>query len=294
MPDSDTKVSSGVRRRRNVVIVNHGLFPFGQPNTQRPPRLAERSEAFVVGVYPSAFHISWTPPAMYDERPEAKKRRPYIAALAVDVEPVVFWDGRQPNPTDLFDEWVRSVGFTDEFGRAAASGSNGPSGAGLIERYLTPLNLTVDKVSFTDVVPTFFTKGGAGSQGEAIAKRFAPIATQLGMHAGSLPARPSPTSLVRLAVDTQRDRLRIELSDAGAPLVITLGQEAADVIRQVVDHSAGAQTKLAAEGYGQSGEITIGGYRANWIPLAHPGVIRPKEGTWSRTHEDWKSRQTRS
>ncbi len=39
-----------------------GRFPFGQPNTVRPARLAERSDAVVIGVYPSAWHIAWRAP----------------------------------------------------------------------------------------------------------------------------------------------------------------------------------------------------------------------------------------
>ncbi len=241
-------------------------------------------------MYPSAFHISWTPPDECDDRPDAKKRFPYIAALAVDVEPVVFWDGAVPKPSDLFEAWAKEVGFTELHGHAAASRSNGPSGAGLIDRYLNPLGLSPDRISFTDVVPTFFTKHGPGSQGEAIAKRFAPIAAKIGLHKGSLPARPAPSALVRQAVETQRDRLRAELSDVRAPLVITLGQEAADVIRRVVDRADGAQTKLAADGYGQVGEIAIGGYKADWMPLAHPGVVRPTNGAWSRTHALWEAK----
>lgn len=219
------------------------------------------------------------------------RRRPFIAALAVEVEPVVFWDGKAPAPEQLFEDWARTVGFTDEHGRAAASPSNGPSGAGLVEHYLAPLGLSPSNVSFTDVVPTFFTKDGPGSQGAAIAERFAPIATQLGVHEGSLPLRPKPAALVRYAVETQRDRVRSELREAGAPLVITLGQESADVIRQIVDRSEGAQVRLSADGYGEPGTITIGGYTAEWIPLAHPGVIRTSNGVWSATHAAWELRQ---
>jgi uracil-DNA glycosylase len=245
-------------------------------------------------VYPSAFHISWWPPERYDERSSIEKRRPYIAALAVDVEPAVFWSGKQPNPSEVFDEWARAVGFTDDYGRATPSGSNGPSGAGLVDRYLAPLGISPDEVSFTDVVPTFFVKHGAGSQGDAISKRFAPIAAKIGVHEGSLPARPSPAALVRQAVETQRERLRSELRAAGAPVVITLGQEAADVIRQIVDSADGAQTKLAADGYGRRGSISIDGYGAAWLPLAHPGVVRPTHGQWSRTHKNWESQQRKA
>ncbi|GAG51133.1 unnamed protein product, partial [marine sediment metagenome] len=60
------------------------------------------------------------------------------SSLAVDVEPVVFWDGQAPSPTDLLEQWVDDVGFTPEWGRVEP-GLNGPSGQGLLAYYLEPL-----------------------------------------------------------------------------------------------------------------------------------------------------------
>ena len=76
-----------------------GTFPFGRPNTPRPMRMSSsvHAKVVVVGVYPSAFHVKWTAP----QRLGGGK----IAAMAVDVEPVVFWDGDQAD----FAERVEAV-----------------------------------------------------------------------------------------------------------------------------------------------------------------------------------------
>jgi hypothetical protein len=82
-----------------------GTFPFGRPNTPRPARTAGRAAATVIGVYPSAFHVEWRAPAHL----VAGGRSGRVRALAVDVEPEVFWEG------DGFDErlqaWKTAVGF---------------------------------------------------------------------------------------------------------------------------------------------------------------------------------------
>jgi hypothetical protein len=45
--------------------MRHGKFPFGQLNTIRPMRTPVEGPAkvMIVGVYPSAFHVSWKAPA---------------------------------------------------------------------------------------------------------------------------------------------------------------------------------------------------------------------------------------
>ena len=49
----------------------HGRFPFGQPNLERDMRLPASGPvaALVVGVYPTAFHVAWSPPRELDTRP---------------------------------------------------------------------------------------------------------------------------------------------------------------------------------------------------------------------------------
>jgi len=243
-------------------------------------------EALVVGVYPSAFHVAWTPPG--------HNGRPLIGSLAVDVEPVVFWAGDDPTPADEFERWVRDVGFDPERHGRTRPGHNGPSGTGLVSEILTPLGLDAAQVAFSDAVPWFFVKYGKGSQGAAIAERFAPLAEQLGVHPGSLPTRPRTSELPKIAGgDRRRDTFRAELLEAGAPLIITLGQEAVDALGAVADDSTGLPRRLAPEAYGRRGSVAMDGYRFEVLPLAHPGFLRQtNDQVWRAAFDGWKLNPT--
>ncbi|MEZ5296528.1 MAG: hypothetical protein R2697_09755 [Ilumatobacteraceae bacterium] len=262
-----------------------GTFPFGRPNTERDPRMPDgRSAALVVGVYPSAFHVAWSPPGHAG-------RRALISSLAVDVEPTVFWDGKSPSPVELLNDWKMAVGFDADRHGTVRPGHNGPSGVGLEERILAPLGLTPSNVAFTDAVPWFFVKHGAGSQGAAIAERFAPWAERNRIDPGSLPKRPSIRDLPKLAgAEPRRTTLRHEIVSIGAPLVITLGQEALDAIRLIADDVAGAQPTLAPDGYGRIGALEIDGQRFDLLPVAHPGFLRQtKRPDWLAAFESWEA-----
>jgi hypothetical protein len=241
---------------------------------RRPLRAAR---ALIVGVYPSAFHVAWSPPGWTG-------RRPLITSLAVDVEPVLFWNGAEPSPEVLLDLWKTEVGFNDSRHGSAVVGNNGRSGLGLERNVLIPLRMAADEVAFIDVVPWYFVKGGRGSQGDAIKQRFEPFAVENGVDPGSLPSRPSPQRLVEIArSDDRRETLREEIVEAGAPLVVTLGQEALDAVRAVADRSAGVQSRLSPDGYGTRGELVIASDTYVLLPLAHPGFER------QTTRPDWKA-----
>ncbi len=60
----------------------------------------------VLGVYPSALHVRWS---CGDAG---------VGALAVDVEPTVFWDGGDANAR--IDDWKKAVGFRPEWGTVLA------------------------------------------------------------------------------------------------------------------------------------------------------------------------------
>ncbi len=273
-----------------MIASDHGSFPFGRPNTARPLRSASSgtTKALIVGVYPSAFHVRWSPPAECDDRPVHERRRPFVASLAVDVEPTVFWDGTQA--AELLERWKAAVKFKDAWGTLQL-GHNGPSGDGLVSEYLAPLGLQPGDVAMTDAVPWYFVKGGPGSQGAAIARVNA-LAAKVGFETGrNLPPRPSTRRLVEIACGPERrDSLRKEMAESGAPLVITLGQEALDAVRGVADEVTGVQDQLApGDGYGTQGSLVIGVHRLLLLPLAHPGLLRQAaEGSvWRSVHTAW-------
>ena len=86
-----------------------GTFPFGRPPPRRRPRRpreGESTEAFVVGVYPSALHIGWRLPAWF--HPPAAPLRRLVTALTVNVEPHPFWDGADHEL--LVSRWKAKVG----------------------------------------------------------------------------------------------------------------------------------------------------------------------------------------
>lgn len=264
---------------------DHGRFPFGRPNTERAPRLAASglAEVLILGVYPSAFHVRWW-------RPGDRVGRPTVASLAVDVEPVVFWDGAEPSPDALLERWIGDVGFDDRWGRVAVE-HNGPSGTGLRDEYLQPLGVELDDVAYTDLVPWFFVKSGKGSQGDAIAARYDGWAAGAGAPQSSLPARPSPAALVTLATsDARRQSLRREIVDIASSTIITLGQEAIDGLRAVADRSIGGQAVLRPTAdYGSPCELQIDNHSFTVLPLIHPGFLRQRgtDDPWRRTHHAW-------
>lgn len=107
---------------------------------------------------------------------------------------------------------------------------------------LGPLGLDPSVVAFTDSVPWFFVKHGPRSQGDAIINRFNPIARKLELTEGALPERPTAKGLVGIASSADRKQsLRAELDAAAAPLLITLGQQALDVVRAVAHDCHGVQ-----------------------------------------------------
>ena len=82
--------------------------------------------------------------------------RPLISSLAVDVEPIVFWDGSDPIPANLLDRWRCAVGFDDErHVRVRPGTATDRLGAGLAERILAPLRILPINVAYTDAVPWF-------------------------------------------------------------------------------------------------------------------------------------------
>jgi hypothetical protein len=212
-------------------------FPFGSPSTPRQPRRADGAAAvFVLGVYPSALHVRWTLPSWWSGEQRV------VGALAVADEPTVFWEGDDAH--ELVAAWKSSVGFREgdtpgDWGSARAAG-NGTSGRPVRDRVLRPLGVDVDEAWFTDAVDRFFVKrgGAARQQGDVIDAVYQPFAAEAGLPSATIPPRPTPARLVEIAVTEHRDRLRAELVEASAPVVVTLGEEA----RQVV---LGSRTRAA-------------------------------------------------
>ena len=269
---------------------NWGLFPFGRPNTVRPARRAiDRCDAVVVGVYPSAWHISWTAPAFT----MGHGHKGAIAAVAVDVEPTVFWDGAADDFAVRLRNWTDAVAFIEgdkpgQHGHVSPipPSSNGSSGRKVVQHYLEPLNIDVTRTTFTDIYPVFLIKrsgstGGGGrrrEQGDAIRDEYDTIAGMLGRETCSLPGRISPGRLPAIAAATFGRRIVEDLAEASAPLVITLGEEVWRTFCAIPELKARSHvahfSEMYGEQYGKMGLLTIGGRETDWLPLVHPGLLK--------------------
>ena len=239
----------------------------------------------MLGVYPSALHIRWKLPAW--AQPDVGRK--VVGALAVADEPTVFWNGG--NATELVEQWRERSGFVEgdqpgEYGHVSPAG-NGTSGASVEASVLTPLRIAPESTWFSDCVDRFFVKAGDKQQGGVMSStydRFVQLVASVGhdrprsrrLLSASLPERPTASDLVRLAVAEHRDRLRHELIESRAPLLVSLGEEARRTVQLIVDEAAGPPTTtLAADtatsSYGQPGTIVIDGRTTSWLALVHPG-----------------------
>ena len=264
-------------------------FPFGLRSTPRPPRRPSGDvEVFVLGVYPSALHVRWTLPTW---SPAATR---VVGALAVADEPTVFWDGA--DAIARVEEWKASVGFREgdapgDWGTATAAG-NGTSGRSVRDRVLNPLGADVAATWFTDAVDRYFVKRGGATrqQGDVIDAVYQPFAAAAGLPSASIPQRPTPAQLVEIAATEHRDRLRIELEEASARVVVTLGEEGRQVLLAIADFVSGPPLKpldsrtIAAERYGDPGQVKVGTWAATWHAVVHPGN---RDRFWKGLHDQW-------
>lgn len=249
-----------------------GIFPFGRPATDRPPRAPARdADLFVLGVYPSALHVRW-------QRPDGVVQ---VQALAVADEPEVFWDGA--DAAERVRRWSSEVGWRRDWGEVSPSG-NGTSGRAVAEDVLAPMGTTIDRCFVTDCLPRYHVKHGPGSQGSAMTERYAPFAAARGLPTVSLPRRPAVPTFIRQAVRENGDQLARQLRFARAELVVTLGEEAADVFAAVT----GAERVVLRrdDEYGRERRVPSGFGVGAWIALKHPGLREPR---WKARHDEWKT-----
>src|SRR4051794_12602737 len=98
-------------------------FPFGAPVVECGVQTPGDIDTYILGAYPSALHVHWDAP-----------NGASIAAIAVDNEPEVFWDGA--DAAKYVDEWA-SKRFDPAWGTVSPRG-NGSSGVWVREHILAP------------------------------------------------------------------------------------------------------------------------------------------------------------
>ena len=295
------------------MIPHWGLFPFGRPNTVRPARPATRpAKAIVVGVYPSAWHVTWTRPAFAADRGDTGG----VRALAVDVEPTVFWDGAVDDFSSRLEAWIDLVGFVagDEPGQHGhvarkSPSANGSSGGKVVRRYLQPMGLEDGDAAFTDVCPVFHVKSAGRArtprkreQGDAIRDEYDAVAPLLGKLACTLPRRIPPARMPTVATENFRQRIANDLIENTAPIVVTLGEEVWATLLKLPELQPRSPvvefSELYGDRYGETGSLTIAGRTATWLPLVHPGLLAgPAHDValepWKRTPAGWNMLHSR-
>ncbi|MEA2495959.1 MAG: hypothetical protein QOJ29_3870 [Thermoleophilaceae bacterium] len=249
-----------------------GRFPFGQISGRCEPRQVADADALVLGVYPSAFHVRWSHP---DYR---------VAALAVDQEPWPFWDGDDQDGRVAV--WREAVGWKSAWGSATPAGRlNGSSGVVLRDTILGALGIAKDRAWLTDAVPFFHVHRGPGTQGAAMSDRYDEFARSHGLLVHQLPKRPPPDALIRYAIDNEGNRLRAEIAQSRAPLVITLGNEALAVAAAVL--RADLPEFLSHDSsYGLRHPVHIDGRSIEVLALVHPGQ---RAAVWTGAHDRWRA-----
>ncbi|WP_345204001.1 hypothetical protein [Fodinibacter luteus] len=222
--------------------------------------------AFVLGAYPSALHVEWTPPPPLGRR---------IAALPVDNEPYPFWDGLG---MDHFVERWRSEHFDPSWGRVRPSMMNGTSGRALHERWLKPLGVDPMDYFVTDCLPTSMLSTGVAKRvtGDGV---YASLIDTLGLPKVDMQPHPSEGDIVRRAA-LHHGRIREQILASGAEILVTLGNAAARVVQQMTGHPEGVLTEKT---YRQARAIRIEGRSLTWHALVHPAVRPP----WDERHDAW-------
>lgn len=246
------------------------IFPFGQPLLPCEPSGNGKTRLFILGAYPSALHVRWTPP---------KPLRP-IQAIAVDNEPEPFWTGLDEDAR--IEAWKAAVGWQPEWGIVAKAGKlNGSSGRWVENNVLTPLSVARAEAWITDCLNTYRCSESLAARLE---DTYTPFARDFNRARHVLIEHPSEDDIVREALSAHRERLSRQLADSRPDLVVTLGNAALRVLAEfveIVGHPA--QKKLAVEGYGSSMPIKVGSRNAEWLPLAHPAA--PEK--YQLAHEEW-------
>jgi len=248
-------------------------YPFGQP--VRPVRChsSRKNDVFVLGAYPSALHIKWSP-----------RETSHIRALPIDNEPMPFWTGE--DRFERVEQWLHTVKWKEEWGTAqAANGEyNGSSGRILRDKVLFPLNLSVERAWITDCLNSYFMSVGveARLQGDIGA-----VLEQLGHAAEGMFSHPSENRIVELACKEHLGRLTNELEISKAPLVITLGNAALRVFAKMVGHQQVQKLTSDYSTYGKPIPIVTSGREITWYPLCHPGL---RNVSYLQAHKNWMNK----
>jgi hypothetical protein len=246
-------------------------FPFGRPVMPVAPRKSKANEAFVLGAYPSALHVNWTPRGSQN-----------IQALPVDNEPSPFWTGG--DAALRFERWRQDVSWDDSWGSVCVAHErfNGSSGRIFGDKVLAPLGISIDGAYISDCLNLYHMSAGVKKRldtdiGDALEK--------LGRAGSGLLSHPSENQIVKGALTSHCTRIAAELEEAKPKVVITLGNAALRVLGSVIGRPAMQKLKHDNSDYGKPIPVSFAGHAIMWYPLCHPGQRDPRyllaHGGWA-------------
>lgn len=250
-------------------------YLFGKSVIQARASATRKRKVFLIGAYPSALHIRWSHPEL---------ARP-IAAVAVDNEPEPFWTGI--DEIQRIESWKTSVQWRTQWGIVQPCGSlNGSSGVWVRGRVLCPLRLQRNETWLTDCLD--FYCESVGAQRRTQSHEVQSILTEFSIPAPLLHSHPEEDKVVSIARDQNHlARIRHELLVSQPDLIITLGNAALRVIREVLGPSGSLlPEKLSSSPdlYGRSILASLNGHgKFNVLPLAHPAA----PDAYQKVHDRW-------
>lgn len=250
------------------------IFPFGCPVSPCKPSANSQRRFFVLGAYPSALHVRWTPP----------KPHRAIRAIAVDNEPEPFWCGGESESV-LIETWKKAVGWKEEWGSVAPVGHlNGSSGTWVQKNVLDPLGANRETTWITDCLDTYRCSSKLAGR---IKDTYEPFAKGAGLTSAALSTHPSEQVIVDEALEKHQRRLLAELDAAAPEAIVTLGNAAFRVLKtlaKVLDGSIiGDELSSKSAAYGRRNIVRIGERQAEWLPLAHPAA----PPAYKAAHQAW-------
>lgn len=140
--------------------------------------------------------------------------------------------------------------------------------------------MTSNDAWITDALDTYRLSDGAAKR---IEDTFGPWADAAGLARPRIEPHPEESDIWQEALRDHRGRLERELSTARPETVITLGNAALRVLRELVG-DAGPR-RLAVAGYGTERVVRFNGRAIRWLPLAHPAAPAP----YPAAHAAWAS-----
>ena len=250
-------------------------YPFGRPVSHRPPSADGPRPVMLLGAYPSALHVRWTPP-------KPLKR---VWALAVDDEPTPFWEG--DGEDEICTEWSRTVGFRPEWGQVCpASEYNGPSGQKLRKMLFNPLGIERADTWITDCLDQYYV---SDDNAKRIKDTYHPFVEEISkgehrLQKANIFPHPAEGKIVRLAVKHHLSRLLEEVRRCAPERIVTLGNAALRVVRHLARSQDNLPRRLRPDtSYGELHRATVAGLAVEVLPLAHPAA----PAVYQQAHSDW-------